>query len=192
MSKSFSFGSLNQTVTGAGAIVQAGENHAQSTVGSVNAAPTPEAIFEAILAELRKPTESPTEQAAREYVESQEPETLPEALSPSGALADSSHSMQGPATITATTEGYSDAPEESPEPPEAIVRQLQTLSGDACGGASETTFAKAAALYAKLGPVLPAVARGLATFGDAALTAVASSNPIVAGVLALCRSGKAS
>jgi hypothetical protein len=42
-------------------------------------------------------------------------------------------------------------------------------------------------LLERLVPFAPAIGKGLATFGAAALESLASRNPIVAGVLALCK-----
>lgn len=55
---------------------------------------------------------------------------------------------------------------------------------------SEDVKEQAEPLYQRLVPYAPQITKGLLTFGEAALTSLASSNPIVAGLLAVCKTVK--
>lgn len=55
---------------------------------------------------------------------------------------------------------------------------------------SDAIKQQAEPLYLKLAPYAPAISKAIMTFGEAALTALASSNPIVAGLVAVCRNAK--
>lgn len=78
--------------------------------------------------------------------------------------------------------------EEAGELKAAVLQPLMTLAQlSPKEQASEDVKEQAEPLYARLVPYVPQIAKGLATFGEAALTAVASSNPIVAGLLAVCK-----
>lgn len=80
-------------------------------------------------------------------------------------------------------------------PPEVVEDTVEPLQMMACMSAAEQETpenkAKAANLYERLAPYAPQIAKGLATFGAAALGAVASSNPVVAGLLAVCKATNA-
>ena len=79
-------------------------------------------------------------------------------------------------------------------PPEVVEDTVEPLRALACMPLSEQQTepikAKAANLLERLLPYAPAIGKGLAVFGEAALTAFASSNPVIAGVVALCKSAK--
>lgn len=71
---------------------------------------------------------------------------------------------------------------------EMVVRPLQTLAElpEAELRKAETTE-QAQSLLNQLVPFAPQIAKGLAVFGSAALSALASRNPVIAGVLAVCK-----
>lgn len=73
---------------------------------------------------------------------------------------------------------------------ESIVRPLQTMAELPAEEINKPeTMEKAQSLLNQLVPFAPQIAKGLAAFGNAALSALASRNPIIAGVLAVCKLG---
>lgn len=83
-------------------------------------------------------------------------------------------------------------PEEvSEEIQESVLSPLQTLAAmPPEEQASEEVKERAAPLYQRLVPYAPQIGSGLLAFGEAALSALATSNPIVAGLLAVCKTVK--
>ncbi len=79
-------------------------------------------------------------------------------------------------------------------PPEVVEDTVEPLKAMACMPLDQieqpAIKAKAANLVERLMPYAPQIAKGVVAFTEAALTALASRNPIVAGVLAVCRSAK--
>lgn len=74
----------------------------------------------------------------------------------------------------------------------AVIKPLEELAKlPAEEQASEEVKERAEPLYQRLVPYAPQIGNGLLAFGEAALSAFASSNPIVAGLLAVCKTVKA-
>jgi hypothetical protein len=131
---SFTFGNIQQTASGQGAVNQIGNNTATVTNHSGDVLPTPEKVFEAI------------------------EEAIPET--------------------------------EAPAIQEEVVEPLRAM---ACMPAVEQekpeNKSRALELCNRLIPYAPQIGKSLAVFGEAALSALASSNPVIAGVLAICKLG---
>jgi hypothetical protein len=75
---------------------------------------------------------------------------------------------------------------------EAVIQPLVALAS--LPVAEQTTpdvAERADALLLRLSPWLPNISKAVAVFGEAALTALASSNPIIAGLVALCKTNAA-
>lgn len=71
---------------------------------------------------------------------------------------------------------------------EAVLRPLQTFAELPAEEQKEPEkWEQAQSLISRLVPYAPAIGKGLAVFGEAALSALASRNPIVAGILAVCK-----
>jgi hypothetical protein len=84
-------------------------------------------------------------------------------------------------------------PEEAGEIKSAVLQPLMTLAQlPPKEQASEDVMEQAEPLYARLVPYAPQIGKGLLAFGEAALSALASSNPIIAGLLAVCKVAKSS
>lgn len=76
---------------------------------------------------------------------------------------------------------------------EAVIRPLQTMAELPQEEIKKPeTMERAQSLINQLVPFAPQIAKGLAVFGSAALSALASRNPIIAGILAVCKSTEAS
>ena len=79
-------------------------------------------------------------------------------------------------------------------PPEVAEDTVAPLQAMACMSVLEMETpenkSKAANLLERLVPFAPQIAKGLMTFGEAALSSLATRNPIIAGVVAVCRSSK--
>ncbi len=75
---------------------------------------------------------------------------------------------------------------------ETILRPLQTLAELPEAELNKPdTMEQAQSLLNRLVPYAPQIGKGLAVFGSAALTSLASSNPIISGILAVCKMASA-
>ena len=75
---------------------------------------------------------------------------------------------------------------------EQILRPLQTLAElPETEQKKPDTMEQATSLLNRLVPYAPAIGKGLAVFGSAALASLAGSNPIISGILAVCKLGSA-
>jgi hypothetical protein len=71
---------------------------------------------------------------------------------------------------------------------EQVVMPLQTLAElPEAEQKKPSTMEQAASLLNRLVPYAPAIGKGLAVFGSAALASLAGSNPIISGILAVCK-----
>lgn len=71
---------------------------------------------------------------------------------------------------------------------ESVLRPLQTMAElPAAEQKTPDIQERAQSLISRLVPYAPQIAKSVSIFGSAALTAFASSNPIVAGLLAICK-----
>lgn len=71
---------------------------------------------------------------------------------------------------------------------ESVLRPLQTMAElPAEEQKTPDIQERAQSLISRLVPYAPQIGKSLAVFGEAALTAIASSNPIIAGMLAICK-----
>ena len=85
-----------------------------------------------------------------------------------------------------------EANEQADDVDEQILRPLQTMAELPEAELKKAeTIEQAQSLLNRLAPFAPQIAKGLAVFGQAALTALASSNPIISGILAVCKMGSA-
>lgn len=79
-------------------------------------------------------------------------------------------------------------------PPEVAEDTVAPLQAMACMPLTDMEKpdikSRAANLLQRLMPFAPQIAKGLMTFTEAALSSLASRNPIIAGVLAVCQSAK--
>lgn len=76
-----------------------------------------------------------------------------------------------------------DLPEEVVEDTIDPLENLAKMPADE----QEATKPKWSNLVERLTPYAPAIIKNVSVFGEAALAAIASSNPVIAGVLALCK-----
>jgi hypothetical protein len=75
---------------------------------------------------------------------------------------------------------------------ESILRPLQTLAELPPEEQKQPDrMEQAQSLINRLVPYAPTIGKGLAVFGSAALASLASSNPIISGILAVCKLGSA-
>lgn len=75
-----------------------------------------------------------------------------------------------------------------PEAEEQLFRPLQTLAELPPEELElPSTIEQAQPLINQLVPYAPAIGKGLAVFGSAALSALASSNPVISGIVAVCK-----
>lgn len=76
-------------------------------------------------------------------------------------------------------------------PPEIVEDTIEPLQQMAMQPMVQQQAPKAKAtwmnLVERLVPYAPAIGKGMATFGAAALESLANRNPVIAGILALCR-----
>lgn len=94
---------------------------------------------------------------------------------------------ESPADLSAV-----EANEQADDVDEQILRPLQTMAElPEAELKKPETMEQAQSLLNRLVPYAPQVGKGLAVFGQAALTALASSNPIISGILAVCKMGAA-
>ena len=71
---------------------------------------------------------------------------------------------------------------------EQILRPLQTMAELPPEEQKKPdTMERAQSLLNRLVPYAPAIGKGLAVFGSAALASLAGSNPIISGILAVCK-----
>ena len=84
------------------------------------------------------------------------------------------------------------AGEQADDLEEEVMRPLQTMAElPAEEQKKPDRMEQAQALISRLVPYGPQIGKGLAVFGSAALTALASSNPIISGILAVCKMASA-
>lgn len=99
------------------------------------------------------------------------------------------HNASGP-TPEAVFEKIAEAV--PPEVVEDTVEPLQTFAAMPIAQLEQPeTKANWSNLLERLVPYAPQIGKGLATFGAAALEALAMRNPVVAGVMALCKANAA-
>lgn len=79
-------------------------------------------------------------------------------------------------------------------PPEVVEDTVEPLQAMACMPIADLeqpeAKEKASNLLERLTPYSSQISKGLLAFGEASLTALASSNPIIAGLIALCKAVK--
>ncbi len=73
---------------------------------------------------------------------------------------------------------------------ESVVEPLKTMAEMPVEqiNTDATVMEQATSLIGRLTPFMPAIGNGLMAFGRGALNALASSNPVVAGILEVCKS----
>ncbi len=83
-------------------------------------------------------------------------------------------------------------PEELPEPERVEIKaELQALAAMPIVQQNEpTNLERIAAICDKLSPWGPKIRKGLLAFGEASLKALASTNPVVSGLVAMCQAVK--
>ena len=89
--------------------------------------------------------------------------------------------------------GKSLPPDVAEEMQAAVIEPLEKLAAlPPEQQQTEDVKEQAAPLHQRLVPYAPQIGQGLVAFGEAALGAIASSNPIIAGLLAVCKTVRAS
>lgn len=82
--------------------------------------------------------------------------------------------------------------EEADDFEEQVIMPLQTLAElPEAEQKKPDTMEQAQSLLNRLVPYAPAIGKGLAVFGSAALASLAGSNPIISGILAVCKMASA-
>lgn len=90
--------------------------------------------------------------------------------------------------VSTDSEGMQASDDSAEEVTEQILRPLQTLAElPEAEQKKPDTIEQATALLNRLVPYAPAIGKGLAVFGGAALASLAGSNPIISGILAVCK-----
>jgi len=70
---------------------------------------------------------------------------------------------------------------------QSVLMPLQSLAELPTSQHTPDVMEQAQSLINRLVPYAPSIGKGLAVFGQAALSSLASSNPIMAGILAVCK-----